>query len=124
MWRDVKVGAVSSIGWDEKQQEAFCSASSYVSGIEHADEFFKRLTVEMQRRADDLKKMHVVFLADGAKWIWDRFVELAPSSSTFILDFYHACEHISELCKKLYGEETPEYWKHFKGEDDLREAGR
>jgi hypothetical protein len=114
VWRDVKVGAVSSIGWDEKQQEAFCSASSYVSGMEHADEFFKRLTVEMQRRADDLKKMQVVFLADGAKWIWDRFVELAPPSSIFILDFYHACEHISELCKKLYGEETSEYWKHFK----------
>jgi hypothetical protein len=114
VWRDVKVGAVSSIGWDEKQQEAFCSASSYVSGIEHADEFFKRLTVEMLRRADDLKKMRMVFLADGAKWIWDRFVELAPPGSVFILDFYHACEHISELCKKLYGEETPEYWKHFK----------
>ena len=37
IWRDVKIGAVSSIGWDEKRQEAFCSASSYVSGIEHAD---------------------------------------------------------------------------------------
>jgi hypothetical protein len=113
IWRDVKIGAVSSIGWDEKHQEAFCSASSYVSGIEHADEFFKRLTVEVQRRAEDLKKMRVVFLADGAKWIWDRFVELAPPSSTFILDFYHACEHVSELCKKLYGEQTPGYWKHF-----------
>jgi hypothetical protein len=115
VWRDVKIGAVSSIGWDEKHQEASCSASSYVSGIEHADEFFKRVTVEVQRRGEDLKKMHVVFLADGAKWIWDRFIEIAPQNSTFILDFYHACEHVSELCKKLYGEQTPEYWKHFKG---------
>jgi len=115
VWRDVKIGAVSSIDWDEKHQEAFCSASTYVSGIEHADEFFKRVTVEVQRRADDLKRMHVVFLADGAKWIWDRFVEIAPQNSTFILDFYHACEHVSELCKKLYGEQTPDYWKHFKG---------
>jgi hypothetical protein len=114
VWRDVKIGAVSSIGWNEKRQEAFCSASSYVSGIEHADEFFKRVTVEVQRRADDLKKMHVVFLADGAKWIWDRFIEIAPQNSTFILDFYHACEHVSALCKKLYGEQTPEYWQHFK----------
>jgi hypothetical protein len=46
VWRDVKLGAVSSIDWDEKYQEAFCSASSYVSAIEHADEFFKRVTVE------------------------------------------------------------------------------
>jgi hypothetical protein len=43
MWRDVKLGAVSSIGWDEKREEAFCSASSYVSGIESADLFFKTL---------------------------------------------------------------------------------
>ncbi len=114
IWRDVKIGAVSSIGWNEKQKEAYCTANSYVSGIEHADEFFKRLTVEVQRRAEDVKKMHLVFLADGAKWIWDRFVELAPPSSTFILDFFHACEHVSELCKKLYGEQTPEYWEHFK----------
>lgn len=114
IWRDVKIGAVSSIGWDEKRQEAFCSASSYVSGIEHADLFLKRLTVEIQRRAEDLKKQRVVFLADGAKWIWDRFTEIAPPSSTFILDFYHACEHVSALCKQLYGEQTPEYWAHFK----------
>ena len=124
VWRDAKIGAVSSIGWDEKHQEAFCSDSSYVSGIEHADEFFKRVTVEMQRRADDLKKMQLVFLADGAKWIWDRFVELAPPGSTFILDFYHACEHVSELCKKLYGEQTPEYWKHFKPLKAMLWAGK
>jgi hypothetical protein len=114
IWRDVKIGAVSSIGWDEKRQEAFCEASSYVSGIEHADEFFKRLTVEVQRRAEDLKNLRVAFLADGANWIWDRFVQMAPANSTFILDFYHACEHVSEVCKQLYGELTPEYWKHFR----------
>jgi hypothetical protein len=114
VWRDVKIGAVSSIGWDEKRQEAFCSASSYVSGIEHADEFFKRVTVEVQRRGEDLRRMQVVFLADGANWIWDRFAEMAPPNSIFILDFYHACEHVSDLCKQLYGEQTGEYWKHFK----------
>ncbi len=114
IWRDVKIGALSSIGWDEKRDEAFCSASSYLSAIEHADLFLKRLTIEMQRRAQDLKKLHVVFLADGARWIWDRFAEIAPPNSTFILDFYHACEHVSVLCKHLYGEQTPEYWKHFK----------
>jgi hypothetical protein len=114
IWRDAKVGAVSSIGWDEKRQEAFCTASSYVSGIEHADLFFKRLTVEMNRRAADLKKLRVVCLADGANWIWERFAEMAPEGSIFILDFYHACEHLSDVCKHLYGEQTPGYWSHFK----------
>ena len=114
IWRDAKVGAVSTIGWDPKRQEAFCSASSYVGGIEHADLFFKRLTVEMNRRAAKLKKLKVTFLADGANWIWERFAQMAPPDSTFILDFYHACEHLSDLCKHLYGEQTPEYWGHFK----------
>ncbi len=124
IWRDVKIGAVSAVGWAEKRQEAFCSGSSYVSGIEHADLFLRRLTVEMQRRAEDLKKQHVVFLADGAKWIWDRFAEIAPPTSTFILDFYHACEHVSELCKHLHGEQTPQYWKQFKRWKATLFAGR
>jgi len=124
VWRDVKIGAVSAVGWDEKRQEAFCTSSSYVSGIEHADEFLRRLTVEMLRRAEDLKNQHTVFLADGAKWIWDRFAEIAPPSSTFILDFYHACEHLSEVCKHLYGETTLEYWKHFKRWKAMLFAGK
>jgi hypothetical protein len=123
IWRDVKIGAVSSLGWDEKREEAFCSASSYVSAIEHADLFFKRLTVEMLRRAEDLKRLHVVFLADGAKWIWDRFIEIAPEHSTLILDFYHACEHVSGICKQLYGEQTPGYWKHFRSWKDMLTDG-
>jgi hypothetical protein len=114
IWRDAKLGAVSAIGWDPGRQEAFCSASSYVSGIEHADLFFKRVTVEMNRRVANGKMLQVVFLADGAKWIWERFAEMAPPGSTFILDFYHACGHLSDLCKQLYGEQTPEYWAHFK----------
>jgi len=114
IWRDAKIGAVSAIGWDSGRQEAFCSASSYISGIEHADLFFKRVTVEMNRRAAKVKKLQVVFLADGAKWIWERFIDMAPPGSIFILDFYHACEHLSDLCKQLYGEQTPQYWAHFR----------
>jgi hypothetical protein len=124
IWRDVKIGAVSEVGWDDKRQEAFCSSSSYVSGIEHADEFLRRLTVELQRRAKDPKTQQMAFLADGAKWIWDRFADIAPPSATFILDFYHACEHVSELCKRLHGEQTREYWKHFKRWKTTLFAGR
>ena len=38
--------------WDprgRRRQEAVCGASTYVRGITHADLFFKRLTVEMNR---------------------------------------------------------------------------
>ena len=48
----------------------------------------------------------MVFLADGAKWSWDRFIEIALEHSTPILDFSHACEHVSGIRKHLYGEQT------------------
>jgi hypothetical protein len=83
LWPDAKVGAISVIGWDSRDQEAFCTASSYVSGIEHADFFFKRLTVEMNRRAANLKKLQVVFVADGANWISITPANTSPFSESY-----------------------------------------
>ena len=112
-FRDAKVGVVSELGWDAVRSEAFCSHSSYVGGIEHADEFFQRVWVEMNRRSHDPEKARIVFLADGANWIWDRVPDLANERSVLILDFYHATEHLSSVCKELYGEQTAQYWQHF-----------
>jgi hypothetical protein len=112
-FRDAKIAVISEARWDSSRSEAYCNNSSYVGGIEHADEFFRRVWVEMNRRIRDPEKQQLVFLADGATWIWDRVKELANDRSVLILDFYHAIEHLSEVCKKLYGEQTDEYWKHF-----------
>jgi hypothetical protein len=113
-FRDAKIGVISKICWDPVRSEAYCTDSSYVGGIEHADEFFPRVWVEMNRRAIDPEKIRMVFLGDGAKWIWDRVGDLANEHSVLILDFYHATEHLSALCKELYGEQTEEYWWNFK----------
>jgi hypothetical protein len=113
-FKDAKVAAVSAVVWDKRSKEAKCVESSYVSAIEEADFFFDRIWVEMSRRGSDLKKQPMVFIGDGAEWIWNRTIELANVHSIEILDFYHATEHLSDLCKVLYGEETEEYWKHFK----------
>jgi hypothetical protein len=124
LWKDVKIAALSEVGWDPQRQEAFCTNSSYVSGIEHADEFFKRIHVEFARRVGNPKEVLTVVLADGAKWIWDRVGDIAPGKSLFILDFYHACEHVSEICKQLYGEQTLAYWKQFNRWKDLLYEGK
>jgi len=112
-FRDAKIGVISEVGWDSERSEAYCSDSSYVGGIEHADEFFPRVWVEMCRRVGDGEKVRIVFLADGARWIWDRVGDLTNEDSVLILDFYHAVEHLSALCKVLYGEQTEEYWRNF-----------
>lgn len=112
-FRDAKIGAISEVRWDPVQSEAYCASSSYVGGIEHVDEFFPRVWVEMNRRARNPEKMRIVFLGDGAPWIWDRVTDLANHQSVWILDFYHATEHLSEICKEFYGEQTEQYWQQF-----------
>ena len=69
-FRDVKVASMSSLEWDEKRQEARCRRHSYVLGIEHADEFFRRIEVEMRRRSPAVGHLPVVIIGDGADWIW------------------------------------------------------
>jgi len=112
-FRDVKMAAISEVFWDDGHREAYCSNHSYVGGIEHADEFFPRVWVEMTRRGLKRKVTRCVFLADGAKWIWDRLGDLDPGDSVFILDFFHACEHVSDVCKELYGEGSEAYTGSF-----------
>lgn len=63
-------------------------------------------------------------IADGATWIWDRVPELSDVRTTQILDFYHACEHISATAKLLFGEETDDSWKHFRDLKNLITEGR
>jgi hypothetical protein len=112
-FRDVKVAAISEVCWDEKREEAYCGDHSYVGGIEHADEFFRRVWAEMCRRGVNRPGVKCVFLGDGATWIWDRVPDLAFADSVLILDFFHACEHVSGICKELYGEGSEVYQKRF-----------
>jgi hypothetical protein len=81
LWKDVKIAALSEVGWDAKRKEAFCTHSSYLSGIEYADEFFDRVHVEFARRVNDPNSILTVVLADGASWIWDRARDIAPSTT-------------------------------------------
>ena len=84
-FRDVKVASISALEWDEVHQEARCSDTSYVLGSEHADDFFPRIWVEMNRRSHDLTQLRLVFIGDGAEWIWRRVAEVENAASVHIL---------------------------------------
>lgn len=45
--------------------------------------------------------MEHVVTADGAKWIWDQVGRVFPDAVQ-IVDFYHACEHLMELCRLMH----------------------
>lgn len=105
-YRDAKVAVVAAVEWDAQQQEAQCSKPSYVAASEHADQFFPRLEVELKRRCRAGAVRELAVLADGAGWIWDRVETLAAGGLRvwYLLDFWHACEHLAEASRSVYGE--------------------
>lgn len=50
-----------------------------------------------------------VFMADGAKWIWNWVNEYYPNS-TQILDFYHCKEHLCSFAKEYFTEQEALMW--------------
>ena len=119
-YRDSKVATVSAVqrtGADEHapeqkaedeedDQQVRLTKTTCVTGIEHADEFFPRIEVEMQRRSAHLATLVLVVIADGASWIWERLADLAENGQKVwhILDFWHACEHLATIGRLLYGD--------------------
>ena len=115
VFRDSKVATVAAVEVD-KEGKAHCTKTSYVTGIEHADEFFPRIGVELSRRSADLAALVLVILGDGAHWIWERVAQLAELGQKVwqILDFWHACEHLGTISKVLYGEGSTQFKRAFK----------
>lgn len=117
-YRDAKVATVSALhkpkdadtpaaeAEEDTEEAVRLTNTSCVTGIEHADAFFARIEVEMQRRSAQLAALNLVIIADGASWIWDRVADLAERGQQVwhILDFWHACEHLATIARWLYGE--------------------
>jgi hypothetical protein len=75
-------------------------ATSFVGAIESAEDFGWRIYAEAMRRGL-FKAQRVVVLADGAQWV-RNLVQMHFPEATFIIDLYHARQHVSELCKTLF----------------------
>jgi hypothetical protein len=80
-------------------------STSYVGGIESAEEFGRRLYAEAWRRGWARADKKVV-LGDGAEWIWNQ-ADLHFPDATQIVDLYHAREHLWDLAAKLYPNDSP-----------------
>jgi hypothetical protein len=101
--REAKLGCLfTQIAADENERPVRDpDSTSFVAAIETAETFGERLFAEAVRRGLYLAQK-VVFLGDGAKWI-RGLVEMHFPMAVFIIDLYHAKEHISNLCKILFG---------------------
>ncbi len=98
LWHEAKVGCIY---W---QDEHFKRQTRYLGGFDNSERFGWKLWLAGcrcgLRQAGEL-----VYIGDGAGWI--RTEEARHfSRGTFIIDWYHASEHIWDCGKALFGEGT------------------
>ena len=104
--REVKLGCVFTQQSTDEEGRPLRDPDSttYVSSFAQAKDFGPLIRAEALRRGMALATV-VVLLGDGASWIW----ELARTCFSFavqIVDFFHACEHLTVLADALFGKGT------------------
>jgi hypothetical protein len=111
-WRELKVGtwyrveptgevAEGSVG---QQNHLQARQLSYYCDISSAQEFGTLVWAKGWVRAAYLAE-EVVFVCDGAAWIW-RLVEALFPRATQIVDWYHAAEYLPPIAQAAFGD-TP-----------------
>ena len=100
-WKEVKLGRLfsSKHRWDAGKNRHCIGDSMYVGHIGSCRSFFEKLSVYTDRYEKDL-----VFIGDGASWIWN-WVEAHYPNATQILDYYHAAQHLGEFASLVFSEE-------------------
>ncbi len=107
-WRDLKVGAwfesdapppeTPQEDWDIRAREI-----TYFCDFSEAKEFGKLLwATGIQRQA--LRAKELIFLGDGAEWIWNLVREHFPEAVQ-IVDWFHAAERLGVVAKAVFPEE-------------------
>src|SRR5262249_54994463 len=96
-WRDVKLLTVYEI---DAHGDKVPGSRPWVDGtFAGPDEALELLAFHLHRLGASAAQV-VVFLADGAPWIWERLpwvarrVGLRGQQSVFVLDFWHAVHHV------------------------------
>jgi hypothetical protein len=96
-WRDVKLLIIYQI--DEKGEKVRTSQPWIDGTFTGPDEAMELLAMHLHRLGAAQAEV-VVFLADGAPWIWERLewvakrVGLRSEQWHFVLDFWHATQHV------------------------------
>jgi hypothetical protein len=108
-WREPKLGSWYTTdepadGPLPEEWEPRAEAISYYGDIQEA-EAFGRLVYLTGRQRGAHRAEELVFVADGAKWIWNLVEEHFPHAVQ-IVDWYHATEYIWDVAYAAYGEGT------------------
>jgi len=99
-WREPKVLIVYVVDAEGKQES--CFAPFLDATLQGPDAVFALLRTYLQR-LEITQADHVLFIADGAPWIWKRVprllqaLGLAAEQVHELLDFYHAVHHLGQV---------------------------
>lgn len=128
-WHEVKAGAVyegAPIGSGEHPDRDCKRWGLYTACREAPEEFGNRLYL-LALRGGLEEAEEVVVMGDGAPWIWSQasiHFQGGKGGYTEVVDYRHACEHIYELARVLYGEASEQGKRWAKGHcDTLEENG-
>lgn len=96
-WKEIKVGRLfggnSIIGISKNR--TLLANSVYTAHLGTASDFWEKFSAEIP------PSENLVFINDGAKWIWNYIEERYPNSIQ-ILDFYHCKEHICQFSNDFF----------------------
>ena len=104
--REVKLGCVfTQTTWDKKGYPLRApDSTTYTGAVETAEEFGRRLFREAWTRGWSRARLRVV-MGDGAEWIWNLAALHFPEAIG-IVDLYHARQHLWEVARTLYPNQT------------------
>lgn len=100
-FKEVKTCVVYPIDWSGKA----CGRKTYYATQEGHERFGYKVLSEALLRGSALAK-ELVFLGDGAKWIWNLCEREFPKALQ-VLDWYHAVEHLWEAARAYFGDGSP-----------------
>ena len=90
-WKEMKLARVFSASELVSINETrnYIGESTYVAHLGNHKPFLQKVENEIDNKGE------IIFIADGAKWIW-KWVEAMYPESTQILDYYHAKQHLCQ----------------------------
>jgi len=120
VWKEDKVGAVYEANprkdpdavEAEKYQGAKARMKTFAASLASWEEFGWMLCVEALKRGY-AKAKEKLFISDGAQSL-RTLRETHFSDATFILDWYHAAEHLADCAKAAFEMGTEEYARWYK----------
>jgi hypothetical protein len=94
-WKEMKLARVfpAKAHMEESEKRNFIRESTYTAHLGSLYPFFRKL----EKQTDSLDNM--VWICDGAKWIWN-WIESSYPESTQILDCFHCTEKLHDFAKE------------------------